>query len=449
MKTAPDWHYKPYIPYDKRENAKTLHICSLKPDETSVSGEVLGACEGTVLLRAYKRGGWRSEQYSGGRFAISGLKKDTDYELFIKSENGESARRRARTSCVPGTVVNYLHPKDDIYSFSGSCLCSPSIVLLSSGKIITSMDVYEHHAPQNLTILMKSDDGGESFSYLCELFPLFWGKLFWHRNALYIFGTSTEYGDLLIGRSLDEGETWSQPTVIARGSSDPDEKGFHRAPTIFLNENGLLLTAVEYGCHGKNEFKSALLFAKEDADLLDTDSWTLSPFLSLDESVRKLNPKRNRPIEGNLVIAPDGTLINFLRFDMNMAVLYKADINRPEMGFEFYRTLGFPLAHTKFEIQTKDGVYYAVGNRPPKRNILSLYTSSDLLNWTLCKDVLDYSEFDMNKVAFQYPAFVFDKDGILVLSRTAFGGARNFHDSNYQTLHKVQKVNPTNSFAIP
>jgi len=438
MHTAPNWNYKPYIPlFRRKEDEGKPYICRLAPGENRISGEVSKAPAGTVFHR--ERGGehWLPTGYTDSLFIIDGLQNDTDYELYIKAPEGESAVRLARTSSVPGTVVNYLHPEDKVYAFSGSYLCSPSIVKLPSGKIITSMDIYEGGTPQNLTLLMKSEDGGNTFSYLNELFPLFWAKLFWHKGALYAFGTSTEYGDLLIGKSLDEGETWSQPTVIERGSCDPKKDGFHRAPTVFLNENGMLLTAVEYGCRNDSEFKNALVFAKEDADLLDADSWTVSPFLPLPDQAKALFPQKAGAIEGNLVMAPDGKLINFLRFELNTAVLLKADINHPESGFEFYKTIEFPMGHTKFEIQQKDSVYYAVGNRPPKRNILSLYTSKDLINWTLDRDILNYETEDMTKVAFQYPVFAFDGGDMLVLSRTAFGGAHSFHDSNYQTLHRI------------
>lgn len=438
MITSPNWRYKPYIPYDRLENTGKPYICSIKPGKNSICGEVLKASDGTVLYRPYKsEQPLKTVEFHGKMFEISKLEEDTNYEFYVKTDTGESLLRLARTSSVPGTVVNYLHPEDKAYSFSGNYLCSPSIVKLPSGRIITSMDVYGNGMPQNLTILMKSDDNGYSFSYLCELFPLFWGKLFYHKNALYILGTSTEYGDLLIGRSLDEGETWSSPTVIARGSCSPVESGFHRAPTVILNENGMLLTAIEYGTHCKNEFLSALLYSDENADLLDAASWKLSPFLPLDKSVLEKYPERNRAIEGNLVLSPEGELINFLRLELNTAVLYKADIDKPHKGFNFYRTLDFPMAHTKFEIQKKDGTYYAVGNRPPKRNVLSLYTSTDLIIWTHNKDILDYSNYDMQKVAFQYPAFIFEENNINILSRTAFGGAHSFHDSNYQTFHTI------------
>ncbi len=437
MSTAPVWHCRPYIPYNRRAEEQKPFICRLAPGESGVDGEVYGAPEGIVL---YKRrnadGAWQSAPLSGGVFSVYELETETDYELYARTPFGDTAVRLVRPSAVPGKVINYLHPDDETYAFSGCYLCSPSIVRLPSGRIITSMDLYEHDAAQNLTILMKSDDGGASWSYLCELFPLFWGKLLYHRKALYMFGTSTEYGDLLVGKSTDEGETWSPPTVIGRGSCSPRVSGFHRAPTVFLNEDNKLLTAVEYGSH-QASFESALVFINENDDLLDSDNWHISPFLPLDNAVAKTHSNKKGGIEGNLVLAPDGTLMNMLRYEANTAMLLKADIHHPEKGFIFDRTVELPLAHTKFEIQVKDGVYYMVGNRPPRRNILSLYTSRDLIHWAFSRDILNYVHMDQTQVAFQYPAFLFDGDGMLILSRTAFGGANSFHNANYQTLHRI------------
>ncbi len=438
MSTAPVWHHRPYIPFNQRGGEPKPFICRLAPSLTGVEGEVYGAPEGVVRYRLYKsENAWQSVCFSDGVFTVIGLDTDTDYELYAETSLGDTPLRLVRPSAVPGKVINYLHPNDEAYAFSGQYLCSPSIVRLPSGRLIASMDIYDHGAPQNLTVLMKSDDGGEGWSYLCELFPLFWGKLFTHRGALYMFGTSTEYGDLLVGKSTDEGETWSPTTIIARGSCHCMTPGFHRAPTVFLHEDGKLLTAVEYGAHSSCFFESAIVWIDENADLLDSECWHISPFYPLERAVADTHDNKKGGIEGNLVLAPDGTLVNVLRYETNTALLLKADIRHPEKGFVFDRTVEMPLAHTKFEIQQKDGVYYAVGNRPVKRNILSLCTSRNLVNWELDRDIVNYSHMDENRVAFQYPAFIFDGDGMLILSRTAFGGARNFHDANYQTLHRI------------
>lgn len=104
----------------------------------------------------------------------------------------------------------------------------------------------------------------------------------------------------------------------------------------------------------------------------------------------------------------------------------------------FDRLLDFPMAYTKFEIVEKDGIYYAVGNRSHRRNILSLYSSADLTDWKFLKDLIDCGDMDEMKSAFQYPSVQFENDELIVHSRTAFNMAKGCHDSNYHTFHKFK-----------
>ena len=55
-------------------------------------------------------------------FDIVNLETDTDYEFYIESGEKKSLVRLARTGKAVGTVVNYLHPDDEAYSFSGRYL---------------------------------------------------------------------------------------------------------------------------------------------------------------------------------------------------------------------------------------------------------------------------------------------------------------------------------------
>lgn len=97
------------------------------------------------------------------------------------------------------------------------------------------------------------------------------------------------------------------------------------------------------------------------------------------------------------------------------------------------------MGHSKFEVKRRaDGVYLAVGNRLPLRNILSVYASKDLEQWEFVQDVVNCEAYPKETTAFQYPAFIFDGEELLVLSRTAFNGASSFHDNNYQTFHRIK-----------
>lgn len=61
-------------------------------------------------------------------------------------------------------------------------------------------------------------------------------------------------------------------------------------------------------------------------------------------------------------------------------------------------------------------------------------------NWTVHKIFLEHP--DVEKHGFQYVDWQFDGRHIIFLSRTAyedeFGGARNFHDANFLTFHRIK-----------
>ena len=115
------------------------------------------------------------------------------------------------------------------------------------GYLLASMDIYAGRAPQNLTLIFRSDDNGASWHYVSELMPCFWGKLFVHRGILYMLACSTEYGDLLIGRSEDGGKTFCTPAVLLRGSCKSERAGVHKNPQNILLCKGRIYETLEWG----------------------------------------------------------------------------------------------------------------------------------------------------------------------------------------------------------
>lgn len=436
------WQYTPYIPLDEAERLAAPYICRLAPRQSGVELECAdpyGPAEEILLFWSERGAGrWESRPVRCGTVVLDGLRNETEYELYVQAGERRSAVRLVKTGTVPGVAVNYLHPQDPAYAFSGRYLCSPSLARLPTGVLLASMDLHAGNRPQNLTLLCRSDDGGWSWRYVAELFPCFWGTLFWHRDALYMLGVSNEYGDLLIGRSDDEGTTWSAPTVLFRGSCCTHEKGLHRAPMPVIPVAGRLWTEVDYGAWESGCFANGLISIDEEDDLLCAENWRCTGFLRHDPAWRGARPVAGA-IEGNAVEAPDGSLAVLLRYSDNQALLLRGDPDKPEAALRFDRFVEFPMAHSKFEVRRHpNGSYYAVGNRLPMRNVLALYASEDLLHWEKRADLLDYAHLPAEEVAFQYPSFCFDGGDLLVLSRTAFGGADSYHNNNYQTFHRVR-----------
>lgn len=447
MKGSNQWSFRSYRPLHENIDENTLQIVRIAPKADSVDLEWIDLADSATKTPDYcVQYTLVGEDLSQEKIVnhksilIENLSVKSEYSVTVLrlDENAHKSRQRLfRTGDVNGVVVNYLHPQDNSYSFSGQYLCSPSVIRLSSGLLLASMDLFDHGSAQNLTIIFRSVDGGHTWKHHAELFPCFWGKLFEHRASLYMLAVSTEYGDLLIGKSDDQGLNWSTPTVIARGSGNMRTPGHHRAPVTILVHQGRIWTACEYGTWNERFFASTLLSIDVDADLLDASQWILADLLRNDPLWEGAVEGVVGGIEGNLVVAPDGSLLNFLRYADHKVQVLKVDLSNPKNSQNFDSIRSFPLAHSKFEImQHENGLYYAVGNQSPGRNILSLFVSDDLWSWQHHSDIVNASEYSIEEVGFQYPSFIFDGNDILVLSRTAWNQARNYHDSNYITLHR-------------
>ena len=440
MKCYSGWSYRPYAPLTERRDVPT--VVRLAPGVDSLQLEWIdnAPCQ-PYTLRIQPAEGVPLEIHSEAFSEdIRELLPDTEYSLTITAADGRASLTRLfRTGFVPGTVVNYLHPRDPAYAFSGSYLCSPTVIRLPSGALLASMDLFGHATPQNLELLFRSDDDGKTWRYVTDLMPCFWGRLFIHHGALYMMGLSNEYGDVLIGRSDDEGRTWGTPTVLLRGSACTRERGCHRAPMHFTCYGGRLWTTLEYGAWEKKRFSVGALSIPEDADLLDVNAWTVTGFTEIKASWFG-DPEGTfyGAIEGNLVEGPDGGLYSLMRCRKGQALLFRLHADDPDAAPEFVQVVDFDMAHSKCEILRRaDGSYLAVGNRPPLRNILSMYTSSDLVHWRFLRDIENQEALDPQKTAFQYPTVFEENNTLYLVSRTAFNGADNFHDSNYTTFYKV------------
>lgn len=430
MRGYASWNYKPYLPPDAEVRAGAPYLCRLIPRADGAEVSLSGAADGVTLYwREYDKteDAWQSCRAEEPCSILRGLEKGCEYQIYAADQCGRrSHTRRFLTGDIPWTVVNYLHPEDGQYDFSGRFLCSPSLVRLENQTLLMSCDLYAPMAPQNLTLLFRSLDEGKTWHYLTDCMPCFWSKLFCHRGDLYMLGMSTEYGDVLIGKSTDGGATWTEPKVLLRGAGCTG-RGWHRAPCTLLHANGRIYTSLEYGAWGKGGFAAAVLSADEDADLMQPESWTVSDLW---------NDPDIDAIEGNLVCAPNGDILDILRYKEGEAAVLKVSADGKHVDFQ--GTVPFPMAHTKFEIlQSADHSYVAVGNPPPMRNVLSVYTSKDLKDWKRAFDVIDKHECDAQSVGFQYPSVLLEGDAVLIASRTAYHGADSFHNNNYLTFHRV------------
>ena len=461
MRGYSGWDHKPYYTMDQQFRKENPFIAALRPGDGCIEVEWYAPTDKDAeydLLMEDTVGFSRRVPADKDHVFVSGLENGRTYYFTIADrldENHASEKRTAVIAPVVGYPVNYLHPEDPCYDFSGHSLCSPSIIRLKSGTMLVSMDVYKHCRGQNLTKLFASYDDGKTWNYQTDLFPCFWGKLFEFRDSLYMLGFTTEYGNIIIGKSDDEGKTWTPFTMLFQGSGNRYCGGPHRAPLNIMEHEGRLWAAVDHGTWEKGGHISGVLSVGVDDDLLDPKAWVMSEFLPYDPNWDGAAKGESQGcLEGNIVKLPDGTLCSFLRYQIHKcvpnhdkAVLLKIDPAHPEKAPSFYKVIDFMGGLTKFSVvfDQVTGLYIAFINRvidetkPMARNILSFVTSSDGFHWEFVRDVVDCSAYEnaTEKIGMQYPDLMIDGEDLVWVQRTAMNNATNYHDSNYITFHRM------------
>ena len=453
MKGSSTWSYRPYRPF--LTEIGDIYICRVVPQTDSIHFEWLpcGEVSYDVYYRKREEGDfihWETTKTTESD--IFGLSDQTEYEFYVTSEEKKSRVRLARCGASIGTVVNYLHPEDEAYAFSGRFLCSPSLVRHPDGFLLASMDLFAGEHPQNLTLIFRSDDNGETWHYVSELMPCFWGKMFIHKGELYMLSCSTEYGDLLIGKSTDGGKTFSSPVTLLRGSNGKKgNTGVHKNPQNIFRFGGRIYETLEWGAWANKVYSHAamVMSCDENDDLLMPENWSFTeprPFDHFDPSLADL-PMHTMTIEGTLTVAPDGKLYNIMRFGKYAtALVYAVNTEDHDAPLTYARCMNFPANYSKFMIKYDEvsKKYYSVATRvydrekAGARNLLSLMASADLETWDVVTDLYDLRDEDHKKVGLQYVDFFFEGDDILYLCRTAINNANNFHDANYSTFHRIK-----------
>ena len=387
---------------------------------------------------------------------VENLKNNIDYSIFFQETGKSSNRRFFRCGDYGGILVNYIHPDDMSFHPSGMCPASPSIIKLKSGRLLISHDIFFQNMKQNITKIHYSDNNGKEWNYLSTVMPCFWGKLFMHKDILYLLGHDGEYGDMLLYKSLDKGKTFEKPIVLIKGG-DRLVGGPHKAPMPIIECNDRLWTAVDYGSWNLGGHKSGVISINVDDDLYNENNWCTSKFLKYDKNWdRDIDKDYGGLLEGNVVVKKDGSLINFLRYSTGLdykqygkAIYLNVNKYNANEILSFGKVIKFNGNISKFVIKydIKTNRYWTIINRADeesvkKRNLVILMSSDDLDNWKDEKVLLDYTKWyeDYEQVAFQYIDFIFDKNKILYVSRTAINGALNYHDSNCITYHEVTYI---------
>ena len=357
--------------------------------------------------------------------------------------------------------VAYSDASTDVY------LGSPSIVRAPNGDLLASHDYFGPNAPDgseadmwNTSSLYRSTDEGQSWTKTQDMAGQFWANLFVHDDSLYMMGTDERFGSVVIRRSKDNGETWTTPADASSGLLLPDgaNDNYATGPMPVAIKDGRIYRVMENRGAAPfdfpEDFATFMMSAPLSEDLLDADNWSVSNEVPFDPSWTGTHVDANGWLEGNAIEAPNGEIWNVMRVaGAGKAAVLKLDTNTMTLSFD--PDTGFidlPGGETKFTIRRdpKTGLYVALvnDNQDPagplqQRNVLSLAKSEDLVNWEIVEKLLvDDLETDWDtsvaQTGFQYVDWQFDGDNILYLSRTAYDGADNRHDSNRITYHVLE-----------
>jgi hypothetical protein len=352
----------------------------------------------------------------------------------------------------PGVVIDHSPAKSKQY------IGSPSLAVLHTGEYVASHDFFGPGSTNDTTVVFASKDKGTTWEKRSTIKGQWWSTLFEHRKQLYLFGTTKEYGSCVIRKSTDGGKTWTNPTSAASGLLH-GEGMYHCAPVPVVIHNGRIWRAMEeregpaWGA-----FKAFMMSVSEDVDLLNAANWTSSNRIG--PIMQGPDGKVGGVLEGNAVVAADGSIANVLRLDQpsfdEYAVIMRVNADGKTLSFDAAKDfIHFPGGSKKFTIRFDDrsqkywalvnhvpDPYRSAGRRPSQtRNTLALACSTDLRKWEVRKELL--TDADVVTVGFQYVDWLFEGDDLITVVRTAFPEAdgtraHNAHDANWMTFHRFE-----------
>ena len=283
-------------------------------------------------------------------------------------------------------------------------------------------------------------------------------NLFVHGGSVYIMGVGPDREGLRICRSDDGGLTWTEARDCRSGLIL--EGQYHTAPVPMLVSGGRIWRA----CETYPDKDPFVISAPADADLLDASSWTRTN--TVGRGSRNIDGYKmtGSLIEGNMVEAPDGEVINLIRTNSTHTSGFATRLHVSGTDSLYFDPssdwVAMPGGGKKFTVRRdrEGGMYWALTNPDSgqthfhsgiykkgmshslERNRLALVCSADLVNWIEVKTVL----YDPDPFfhGFQYADWVFDGDDIAAVVRVGAPESRGLptrqHDSNMMCFVRIE-----------
>ena len=342
----------------------------------------------------------------------------------------------------PGTVISASPNWEKVY------LGSPSMEILDDGTYLMSHDWFGESAQH--TTVYQSSDRGQTWKQISTFPRQNSSTMFRVGKTIYLIGYCKPglpgiSGECVgIRKSTDGGKTWTTPTDGKSGLIlfDADSKYYTDPVPVLIHNGRVYWQCDKISASGgwAERFSSLVVSAPVTADLLDSSQWTVSNAVPWTKS-----QSRKGWLEGNVLSAPDGSLVVYMRVEspggkeiarLELSPDGKRLTFDPSTGF-----LPFPGGASKFAIrfdeQTKR--YWSLTNfvqpgQKGPRNTLALVCSTDLKDWEV-RSILYQHKNGLQ--GFQYVDWRIQGEDIVFVCRLGWYG-KIFHDSNYMIFDTVK-----------
>ena len=324
-------------------------------------------------------------------------------------------------------------------------------------------DLGDFRAGNQIRILL-SDDKGRTWRETPARLPMMHEILFKAGKSLYMVGHS---GRLLVSRSDDNGESWSEPAVLC------PEPRWHQSCTAVDHHDGKVTLVYEKWVSDGHPWPGVgpvLMQAREEDDLTLVSNWKFSELYNPDADmlaarpagIPLVAPQRAGMLETNVVRTFDPQRPFYDSTGRSVVLLSRTATGFPDIGVllrgyeredgslaigRWHKNDGevyfvhIPGGDLKFhlvydpEMQLYWLLHSQIDGRMNNRRRLALSFSPDLLHWTFAGLVAvgptDHS-------ARHYATMILDGDDLCIVSRSGDENARTSHDGNLVTFHRVR-----------
>ena len=386
------------------------------------------------------------------------------------------------TSCRTGGKDSHIVASEVVIAESPApdsvFLYTPGIVEGFDGRLVVSVDYggpgtsvldgsrsdFGDYKSGNQIRILLSDDNGKTWRETSARIPMMHEILFKAGKSLYMIGHS---GRLLITRSDDNGETWSEPSVLC-----PEPRWHQSCTPVDIHDGKITLVYEKWvsDSHPWPGVGPVLMQAKVDDDLTEASSWKFSDLYNPDEDMEASRPSgipltdpgKAGILETNVIRVYDEKNPFYDPSGKSVVLMMRASVGLPDIGV-MMRGVEKPDGSLAVEKLTKNGreMYFAhipgadlkfyvvydpesrlywllhsqMDGRMNYRRRLALSYSPDLLKWTFAGLV---AVGPADNAARHYASMIIHGDDLLIVSRSGDERARNSHDGNLVTFHRVK-----------